>query len=80
MDRYHAVLATLTKSICSKSDSLSLKIETVFLYFQFFSSKTSSGSVEDSLTALLGVFGSNLLKNFNLIEFVRKLFSQMVQL
>ena len=80
MDSYHAVFATLTKNICSKSNSLSLKIETVFLYFQIFPSKTSSGSVEDSLTALLRVFGSNLLKKFNLIEFVRKLFSQMVQL
>ena len=56
------------------------KSKLFFLYFQIFSSKTSSGSVEDSLTALLRVFGTNLLKNFNLIEFVRKLFSQMVQL
>ena len=30
MDSYHAVFATLTKSICSISNSLSYKIETVF--------------------------------------------------
>ena len=30
MDSDHAVLATLTKSICSKPDSLSFKIETIF--------------------------------------------------
>ena len=36
MDSYHAVLATLTKSNCSKSDSLSFKIETVFFVVSAF--------------------------------------------
>ena len=36
MDSYHAVFATLTKSNCSKSNSLSFKIETVFFVVSNF--------------------------------------------